>query len=570
MTARTCRRLVLGAVMAFAGVVFFLGIDWGLPSREADPFLFGDRTPWTGAQLLALAPVKEDPNRGADVDPDPLVGRDRVLWINQTDRDRAEIVRRYRLFTYQPDEYNTVRSLSGMQPSRLRLDPRLYQYGGLWVYPAGALVKGASLVGLVRVATLEYYLDHPEAIGRVYVVIRSYSALWGVVGAAAVFWITRRLAGGLLAPAAAAMVYAMMPVVVLASHEAKPHLAGAVLALLAVLAATRYVEAGTRRWWMAAGATCGAALGMVLSAGPVFAILPAMVLLRRDPWRRRLFVASAAVAVGFATYLLTNPYVAINAVTHREVLRSNLGTTKAMYHAAGPADGLANAAWLVAEGATSAVAVLGVAAMLLAAVALVRRRGVGRRWTPSVLLSIPVVLTLVPFVTVGAGKPGEFGRFALMADVGLAVAAVTVISVALRHWPAVRGTALAVLVLSVGVSGSRYLGRFVSDAGEQTTRLARAAQIDALSVTSGDLAIVAEPAPYCLPPVDLFRWRLKLLPAGETPAERFDADVFVRAVDDPSRGVGVGLPPPTVPLAWGSPSVMSWAAKPFEVRVRDE
>ena len=53
-----------------------------------------------------------------------------------------------------------------------------------------------------------------------------------------------------------------MPVVVNAAHEAKPHLPGAVLMLLAVLSATNYVRTGRRRYWLGAGALCGAAFGM--------------------------------------------------------------------------------------------------------------------------------------------------------------------------------------------------------------------------------------------------------------------------------------------------------------------
>ena len=40
--------------------------------------------------------------------------------------------------------------------------------------------------------------------------------------------------------------------------EAKPHLPGAVLMLLSVIAAAKYAESGRSRWWVAAGALCGA------------------------------------------------------------------------------------------------------------------------------------------------------------------------------------------------------------------------------------------------------------------------------------------------------------------------
>src|SRR5438067_9465079 len=138
--ARRKRWLVVAAIAVFAAIVFCAGINWGLPSRASDRFLFGSRTPWTGEQIIALAGAwDESADRGADIAMHPLAGRDRPIVLNETDGQRAEIVRRFRLYSCQPDEMITFRALSRMKPSRGDLDPRFYQYGGLWVYPVGAL-----------------------------------------------------------------------------------------------------------------------------------------------------------------------------------------------------------------------------------------------------------------------------------------------------------------------------------------------------------------------------------------------------------------------------------------------
>src|SRR3954468_11317490 len=108
MTAPTRHRLTLAGLLAAAAAVFLTGVTWGLPSRRVDPYLFGDRPVWTGRQIQDLAqsagPAWGDPGRGADVDADPLGRGDRPVVVNETDAGRAQIVRRYRLFTYQPDE----------------------------------------------------------------------------------------------------------------------------------------------------------------------------------------------------------------------------------------------------------------------------------------------------------------------------------------------------------------------------------------------------------------------------------------------------------------------------------
>src|SRR5688572_25100502 len=88
--------------LLLAGAWFALGIDWGLPSRRADAYLFGTTVePWSGKRILELAGGWEEaPDRGADVDLNPVAGRQRPVILNATDEQRAEIVRRYRLFSY--------------------------------------------------------------------------------------------------------------------------------------------------------------------------------------------------------------------------------------------------------------------------------------------------------------------------------------------------------------------------------------------------------------------------------------------------------------------------------------
>lgn len=594
MTPTLRRRLALAFCLALAAGCFVTGIDWGLPSRAADPYLFGSREPWTGAEILKRSGGwGADATKGADVDLNPLTDRSKPVWLNETDAQRAEIVRRYRLFSYQPDEWNTMRSLAGMRPGEGQLDPRLYQYGGLWVYPVGAMLKAASMAGLIRLTPdLAFYLDHPEAFGRFYIVARLYSAAWGVVGAWAVWRLAWRLTASTFACAAATLCYVFMPVVVNAAHEAKPHLAGMVLMLLAVLAACRFVETGRRRWWVAAGALCGAALGMVISSAVVFVILPLMVLFRDLSWRRRADVAAGAVAVGFAVYFLTNPYVLYNAVFNRDVLRSNLGTSTAMYQVTA-GEGLTNALRLITEGTSMPVAVgfSGAVAWLVASgLSALRKQptapagddadgAAGRRAhrPPGyvvALLGVPALLVGCQFVALAAGKPGEYGRFALLPDVVLALATVTVLAWPLGNRVArvVQRAVLAFVVLFCAVGGWNYLRHFIADAAPTTSRLAEAERLAALARGGARrLGVLAEPAPYVMPPADLWAWRIQLLPRGQSPGDPETAgryDVIVRAVDEVA-----GAPP----ARWERldrdrraampPARISWASKPFEVLV---
>jgi len=518
-------RVVCGGLLLASLFVFTVGMTWGLPSRSVDRYLFGDEPVWSGKKILRLAGQREATRtRGADVDVNPLRERTQITRLNANDRQRAEIIRRYRLYTYQPDEMVTMMALASMSPGQGDLDPKLYQYGGLWVYPIGALLKVASLLGAITLTTdLTYYLDHPDAFGRFYVVARLYVVAWALVGVWVVFRMACRLTGGCLAAmAAASTCYIAMPVVVNMAHEAKPHLPGAVLVLATVLAAMRYVETGKRVWWAIMVVLCGAALGMVLAAWPAFAVLLIAERMRKQKWGVCFRWAALGGVIGVATYGVTNPYVVINLFGNRALLWSNLGNTSAMFNPSLTIGGLTNAARLIGEGGSFAAVVVGtIASLVLIARSVFFRLGRPvrysegeneRAWRLGGLLAVPALLNLAQFVVYADGQPGEYGRFAVLPDIGLVIAAVVGIRMWL-HRRAVRFGALLLLVILTAQPGFSYLGGFMRDRGDETRRLWAGRRLESLRMEGAcSLGLVAEPAPYSLPPVDLFRWQLFLLP----------------------------------------------------------
>lgn len=571
--------LVLVGLLAAALIVFGCGLRWGLPSRAADAYLFGGRQPWTGKEILELAGGWADnPNVGADVDVDPLVDAGEPAFLNETDAQRAAVVRRYRLYTHQPDEMITMRALASMRPGEGRLDPKLYQYGGLWIYPVGAALRlAAATEYLTLTSDAAWYLDHPEEFGKFYVVARMYTVFWAVIGVCAVFVMARKLAGGCTAAgAAAALCVIVMPVVVNMAHEAKPHLPAASIMLLAVLAAMRYVESGKRGWWLATAILCGAAFGMVLSAWPIFVVLPVMSVLRREGWQDVLTRTVFGGLIGAATYLLTNPYVLINLFINQAVLRSNFGNSLAMYEVSRLREGALNAAWLILEGTSPILAVFGIGGALWLGARSVFRRSptemnastpAGLGW----LLAAPVLVILIQFIALAAGKPGEYGRFAVLPDMALAIAAVA--AVRRRITQLVHGAIpMLLLLVMTGSAGSEYLFGFARDASINTSRSQAALQLQAYHQSGArTLGVVAEPAPYCLPPVDLFHWQVYLLPPDIDAETIRQVDVLVRPwgtrpFASPAEMVSHRPDPPVLLNLDTKP--ISWADKRFDIEVR--
>jgi len=575
MSDRVRSRWVLAALLLFSAGIFLTGITWGFPSRAVDPYLFGTHAVWTGQEIAQLAGDRSPDGRvGADVDVNPLAQRTAPVLLNETDQQRAEIVRRYRLYTAQPDEMITMMALASMSPARRDFDPKLYQYGGMWIYPVGALIK----VFANPRADQTYYLDYPEAFARFYLVARLYVVAFALLGTWAVFWIARRLSGGnVIVASAATLCYALMPVVVNMAHEAKPHLPGAVRVLLAVIAGTKYVESGRKRWWVLAGALCGAAAGMVLSAVLGVLIVPAMVLFRKESWVQRLVIAAAALVIAADVYAMSNPYVLKHLLGDRTVLLSNLKNSRAMYQAPASARGMLNAVRLIIEGASPLVAFAGAVTAIL----VIRRRSAAG-W----MLGIVGALVLVQFFLLATDKPGEYGRFALLPNIGLCIAAALGIGTIARR-PVFRIPLLAVLVISTAFFGAGYVWHFIRDSQPMSSRLIAAKRLaEKASEGASHLEITAEPAPYSMPPVDLFSWQITLLPRGQQVTA--DADVALQMVDTIPRHVsntididgvhfahGYWFRPrleirtdQTVWYSFGTP--ISWASKPIEVFIRQD
>ncbi|UCF33814.1 MAG: glycosyltransferase family 39 protein [Phycisphaerales bacterium] len=603
------RILIAGLLLLFACLSLY-GIRWGLPSSRVDRYLFSGEEPWPGEEIYRLAGAtgRFAPQRGADVDVDPLdkSAGERVP-LTATDEDVAKIYLRFRLYTNQPDEMITMMALRAMDPSRLRLDPRLYQYGGLFIYPVGVLIRLGGLFGLIDFrGDVTYYLDHPDAFARFYLAARLYSVLWGLIGVWAVYAIARRLAdwrAGVLA----AFLFTLLPVVVCMAHEGKPHLPGAVLMLLAVLFAMRHlsrlgdselIRQARRDWWLMC-LCCGAAFGMVLSSLPIFVLIPLIAWIK---WRGASDAASSqassrelrptfalghavletagGVIIASLVYLVTNPYILINVFANREVLKSNFGNSLAMYEMARMAEGFIRVVELAVEGSTLPIVALGVCAVIV---------GVVRRNPHMWPLVVPAAVFFLQFVAIGAGKPGEYGRFVIFFSTAFAIGtACLLIRTEARLGPALNWIVGAIVVLWVTLGAMEHLRNFALDRSPRGTRI-RAAETIAKFIEDAQrdgvrpaIAVAAEPGPYCCPPMDFRKVDLVLHPGIQNPARQHPGGLpdlpLVRPVDLCIERSDGGPAAPGDPMAVKSEdscfrrlglrlgeTPISWANKPIEI-----
>jgi hypothetical protein len=533
---------------------FLPGIDWGLPSRDSDAALFGQRTPWTGQELLQLLDDQSSHQsqiaagglalrdrksqiQGADVDANPLSPTTQPIVVNATDAQRAEIVQRYRLMSGQPDEFIQFKALAEMagRSGVEKLDPRLYQYGGLWIYPVGALLKVGDALGFVELrADRAFYLDHPEAFGRFYVVARLYSAMWGVVAVLAIVWLARRITASSAIAYLSGCLFAILPVVMNSAREAKPHLAGVAMVLLAVCFATKFVERRQLRFLVLASIAAGCAPAMVLSMVWSIAILPVMVLLSwhgpparaeenhamafffksmcrawrlclHEPMPRLLI----SVTIAGLTYTLTNPFVIFNALFNRAAISSNLGNSTAMYGVGDLPRAVLDATIILSHGITPIVLIASALAATLLVFRKIKPRAVGcacaGSGVPLQLIALPTLLAGLTFVALAAHKPVEYARFGiLLGAVGVLLIG-AMIEQRRRPKFSNRDVMLAIALWSAIwiVVGSAILNEFRSQAAT------RAAQ---LREVNKPLAVFYPPAPWSLIPTNLFDKPITLYP----------------------------------------------------------
>lgn len=561
------QRVTLIVILILALAVAVTGIGWGLPSRQTDRYLFQDREPWSGRRLVELKGSDWHQRRGlgADVDIDPVADRTRPIDLTATDRSRAEILVRYRLYTHQPDEASPLRALAGMRPARLQFDPKLYQYGGLFIYPVGALIRLGVACGLLNVRSdLAWGLDHPDQFAAMYVVLRGYSAAFGLLGVLVCYAVGRRL-GADGAGVLAGILFILMPVVVTMSHEGKPHLPGAVLMLLAGLAGIQYMESGRSRHWWSMAVFCGLATAMVLSAWPVLAVIVVAAAQRTGASiRNTLLRLLTGTALALAVFFLLNPYLLINLFVDPDVVRSNLGTSTGMYAFGDLGRGAWAVASLLLEGMGPALAVVGTVSVI---VLLARRT-----WTILPLV-VPAGIVLVQFACIGAGKPGEYGRFLVFPSAVLAIAAAWGALGICRRRPANGLALLGVLLVGTGLDGFRYVSGFIRDSGPTSSRMSAAEWLGKRLATEPNVSIgvLREPAPYCTPPLDVGTHRVILLPERR-PADSLALPGYVVTTADRTGEFNaawwadayekVAVFPAGLDRWLTRPTVISWADKP--------
>ena len=574
---------------------------WGLPSRDADALLFGGPA-WRPAEFGAAprAELRRSRAAGADTDLDPL-SRAQLLNLTLDHEARSAILLRYRLYSRQPDEMITFQALQRMDPRAGDFDPKLYQYGGAYIYLVGAVNGLAALFGYTQIhSDLSVYLAQPERFARFYVVGRLISLLFACGALVAAGRIAGRAGRG--AAWAAMLLVAACPVFITQALEAKPHMPSTCMLLWAIERALAYQRGGRLRDALLVGLFGGFAFGFVLTGLAAAALWPALLILVREepsaelgpqapspashpgepsiagassdaevrrysalqtaPVDRRRIAVELLLAGGLAigVYVLTNPYVAYNLLMNRASLISNLSNSTAMYSLDRVLAGAARASQLTCESCGYAAPALG----LVALVWLLRRGSAA-----ALVAAGPGVALLLLCALIGAGKPAEFARFLLLPAALLCIATAMLAQQAWR-----RSAVLGATVLAASLGTMRtfpYLRSFAIDAlGASESRRAAGEFLAKAAPPDDAIGLTQEPAPYATPPLDFANRRMWLLPDSAPPNEVELPRWLVLTADDRAAWAGAWWTPwyglvARFPAGEWLFSRIAWANKPVYV-----
>lgn len=397
-----------------------------------------------------------------------------------------------------PDEKKSFIILSQMRPWRLEFKPLYVQYGGAFIYPLGAFLGTAHLLGLAKLTPhLAYYLTFPESMGRIYLLGRLFVLLFHLGGLWMLYELGRILSGrrtGLTA----AVLWALTPIAVVNSHLIKPYAPSAFFFLAASYCVVRAVEEG--RWidYVLAGIGMGLSAGANLTA--LFGLAAPLIAraCRREGSWGPAFLGAAA---GLAAAVGTNPFLVLSP--------RDFAWELTVYSPSSFALNAIPSAFMthtVPAGLGIILTVLAGAGLLRGLISDAKRRALSLL----ALLGLCIVLSRFPHLASGIGSlrlhyPIAALSVALAADL-----------LAAASWPRLAALVLAAALVDTSLRGIVYLENLRRGAGPRATRSLAASWVDANIPAGAEVGLLRYPDPAATPP---FRWNRLRLTIFESPQD---------------------------------------------------
>jgi len=215
--------------------------------------------------------------------------------------------------SYHPDEQNITYSLRNMNPRDFDFNPRFFGNPTFFTYQVGGLALASSALGVLpREMSKDYWLSHPEAVRRFYVLGRALSFVYACLAVLLIYILTKRITSSNRAAFIAAAVFVSLPVTAVHSHYMTVNASAVFWSLLAILYCVKICDRPSWPNYVLAALFAGLAVSTKMNN----LFLPIAILVahlsaegQTPPWRR-LFQSRiwAAAAVFSAAFFAGSPY----------------------------------------------------------------------------------------------------------------------------------------------------------------------------------------------------------------------------------------------------------------------
>ncbi|MFH1540800.1 MAG: glycosyltransferase family 39 protein [Elusimicrobiota bacterium] len=305
-----------------ASVFFNLqGINWGLPSKERTDLVFPEQF-HTESFYSLMKQTREEIYKFSEGSPigrlknsslslTPIlqsmgVQENGNLFFNGDEKILANFIRPYLLRSNHTDEQMTIASLSGMYPKSFDFNPRIFPYGGVYIYGMGVWLGLSHVFDFIKIShDLNFYFQYSEEMAKIFVAGRLLNIFFSTFTMIIIFTIAKKIYS-IRTAILSILFFAISPAMIFQTHIMKPYTMATTFAMLCVYyslviitttpSIKNYVLCG-----IFAGLTIGtmSTYGIIILA-PLFAHFSVSKLVNK-----KLVYCCLASLV---TFLITNPY----------------------------------------------------------------------------------------------------------------------------------------------------------------------------------------------------------------------------------------------------------------------
>lgn len=329
MLPNSQKRLSLLVVLISCILFYLAGIEVGTPERDTARLLFG--TEGISKELLdSIIEAREVVYAGYQQSNEGL--NEKVL--DESDISYLNFLRGYFLRSSMLDSQKVFGVLYMMKENRL--NPTIfYDYGSAYLIPLGGYLYLLDKIGIIHLTSnIRYYINEPFELAKIIVMTRLFIVLTTFLSLLVLYFIARRLVSHYYA-LLAVILYGLSPLVVVYSHDVKPHLYSNLFFLLSIYFSFNLIDSDNKRNYLLAAFFAGLSFGSTVTSG--FSLFFIFIIHGYKNWTINKRLGSVllsfldrsiilAVSCFLATFIISNPYFILDNANYINHIKSTNST----------------------------------------------------------------------------------------------------------------------------------------------------------------------------------------------------------------------------------------------------